>query len=94
MKTLQSFKDEFRLICCDLWGDALEAWFECCGQMNKRGILIPECWDYFPGMGGDGTDIDSYWHELFEVVSTRLLKKIGDFLFRYCQFLKFKKMDY
>lgn len=94
LNSLKEFKDEFRLICSDTWGNALDAWFECAGQMNKRGLLIPYEWEYRPGLGGDGTDEDSYWFELFENTNDDLLINIGNFLFRYCQFLRHCKVDY
>lgn len=94
MNTIKEFKNEFRLISSDTWGDAMDAWFEIAGQMNKRGLYIPANWEYRPGMGSDGTEPESYWYELFEIASDELLIKIGDFLFRYCEFLRFKEVNY
>lgn len=92
--TFKGFKDEYRLICSDTWGNAMEAWFECAGQMNKRGMPIPPEWNYRPGMGSDGTDEESYWNEIFEGITDEMLVRIGQFMTRYCQFLKFKGVDY
>jgi len=91
--TLKKFKNEYRLICTDTWGDAMDAWFECAGQMNKRAMEIPRTWEYRPGLG-IGTDTESYWYELFENAKANELVQIGRFLFRYCQYLKFKGKDY
>lgn len=92
--TIREFKNEFRLVCTDTWGDALDAWFECAGRMHKRGLPIPDNWKYFPGISGDGTEKDCYWHTLFARCGNKQLTNIGNFLFRYCQFLKYKNVDY
>lgn len=97
--TIKEFKNEYRLICYDTWGNAMEAWFECAGQMNKRGLFIPSEWEYkpamdFPGCNDKGTDPESYWHELFEVASDEQIIIIGDFLYRYCEYLRFKEVNY
>lgn len=93
MKNLKDFFEKFRLICCDTWGEPIEAWFECVGQMNKRGLLIPEKYEYHPGLG-NGTDKESYWYELYEATSDEMLVIIGEFLFRYCRLLKHFRKDY
>jgi hypothetical protein len=89
MKTLKDFTDEFRLISYDSFEDAKEAWFEAAGQMNKRGLAIPNEWaiDF---RGGDGTEPDSHWHEDFEQCTDELLIRIANFTFRYCRFLQHK----
>lgn len=96
MKKLKDFKSEFNLVNghLDVWGGAMEAWFECAGQMNKRHLPIPLEWQYKPALGTDGTDQESYWFELFENCSDELLIEIGNLLTRYCQYLKYKKVDY
>jgi hypothetical protein len=95
MDSIKEFKQEYALIGdYDHWGNAMEAWFECAGQMNKRGLDIPHEWQYRPGMGSDGTDTDSYWHELFSTTPDDILCAIGNLLFRYCAFLKYKGVDY
>jgi hypothetical protein len=91
--TLKNFKDDFRLICTDTWGDALESWFECAGQMYSRFLEIPVEWEYNVG-AGDGTDPDSYFHEVFLNATDSELIAIGNFLFRYCEYLRFKKVNY
>ena len=93
-KFLQKFKVEYRFMSCDIWGDAMEAWFECAGQMNKRGLNISENWKYSPGLGSDGTDKESHWYHSFKSMKNDNLIKLGNFLFRYCQFLRYKKIDY
>ena len=90
---LKAFKEEFRLICTDTWGDALESWFECAGQMYSRHLPIPTEWEYHVG-AGDGTDPDSYFHELYKNASDFELIRIGEFLFRYCEFLRYKNINY
>lgn len=90
----KEFKNEYRLVCSDTWGSAMEAWFECAGRMYRRGINIPSNWQYRPGMGSNCTDKDSYWYYLFGRCGNKQLQQIGNFLFRYCQYLKFKGKDY
>lgn len=92
--TIKQFKQEFRLVCNDTWGEAMGAWFECAGRMNRRGLDIPHEWQYRPGMGSDGTDKESYWYSLFGRCGNKQLQAIGNLLFRYCQFLKHKGIDY
>ena len=97
--SIKSFKEEFRMICADTWGDACEAWFEAVGQMNKRGLPIPSKYEYnagkdFQGSNDKGTCPDSYWHEMFENSDTEDLVKIAEYLFRYCDYLRFKGIDY
>ena len=90
---LKEFKEEFRLMCDDTRGDALDAWFECAGHMYERGIDIPNEWKYVHGLG-DGTFEQSWWYDFFKESTNEELIKIGNFLFRYCQYLKFKGKDY
>lgn len=90
---LKDFKEEFRCICTDTWGDALDAHFEIGGRMYKRNMPIPSEWEYRPGLG-DPCERDSYWHGIFAKCTNKQLKEIGNFLFRYCRFLKFKGVDY
>ena len=90
---LKEFKNEFRLICTDTWGDALESWFECAGHMHSRNLPIPNNWKYSAG-AGSGMDIDSYFHAIFMGVSDEELINIGNFLFRYCEFLRYKGINY
>lgn len=94
MKNFKEFKNEYRLICCDTWGNAMEAWFECAGHLHKRGLSIPSEWEYRPGAGGDGTEKDSYWYDIFKHTNAKMLRTIGNFLFRYCQLLKHFGKDY
>lgn len=93
---LKQFKFELRLVSGkhDLWGNAMEAWFECAGRMNRRGLNIPVEWQYRPALGSDGTDKDSYWYSLFGRCGNKQLQTIGNFLTRYCQMLKYYKQDY
>jgi len=91
--TLKDFKSDFRQFCTDTWGDALECWFECAGQMHSRNLEIPVEWEYQVG-AGDGMEPDSYFHEIFLNASDSELQAIGNFLFRYCEYLKYKKVNY
>ena len=91
--TLKEFKNEFRLICSDTWGDAMGAWFECAGRMYKKNMQIPEKWEYRPGLG-DPCEPDNYFYSLFAHSSKKQLQTIGNFLFRYCQMLKYYGKDY
>lgn len=91
---LKEFKNEYRLVCGDTWGDAMEAWFESTGQMNKRGLNIPFEWNYSPGLGGDGTDSESYWFDLMEECTNEEIETIAYFMARYCEYLRFKEVDY
>ncbi len=90
---LKDFKAEFRLTCTDVWGNALDCWFEAAGHLYKRGIPIPDNWEYRPGMG-DPTELDNYFYDLFVKSTDEQLQDIGNFLFRYCQLLKHHKKDY
>jgi len=81
-------------MCTDTWGDAMNTWFECAGWMHYKGLHIPNEWGYSPGFGGDGREEDNYFYELFESCSIPDLTQIGNFLFRYCQYLRFKGIDY
>lgn len=92
--TIKQFKAEFRLVCTDTWGEAMEAWFECAGRMNRRGINVPYSWQYRPAPGTDGTDKESYWYALYARCGNKQLIAIGNLLFRYCQYLKYKGIDY
>jgi hypothetical protein len=94
--TIKQFKAEMRLddIKHDPWGTCMQAWFECAGRMNKRGLDIPYEWQYRPGLGGDGTDPDSYWYSLFARCGNKQLATIGAFLYRYDRYLRFKGKNY
>lgn len=93
--TYKEFKNEFALVCAgDLWGTALDAWFEIAGRMNRRGLPIPAEWQYRPAMGTDGTDKESYWYSLFARCGNKQLQHFGTLMFRYCQLLKRHNRDY
>ena len=96
MRTIKEFKTEYNIVSdkCDNWGSSMMAFFECAGQMNKRGLNIPYEWAYSPGMGSDGTDVDSYWYDLFEESTDSVLCNIGNLLHRYTQYLEFKGESY
>lgn len=81
---LQQFKIEFRFTDYkhDPWGCAMEAWFECAGRMNKRGLDIPSEWNYRPGAGSDGTDKSSHFYTLFGKCGNKQLLTIGNYLYR------------
>jgi len=89
--TLKEFKKEFRLICTDTWGNTLEAWFECAAHLNEI-AYPPKEWEY--EQKGSGKDKDSYWYEFFDECDADELLEIGNFLFRYCSYLKFKGISY
>ena len=92
---LKDFKNELRLLLpSDEWEVAVDAWFECAGHLWLRGEHIPYEWKYSPGATDDPTEPDSYFHELFETADTNELFDIGAFLFRYCQYLKYKGLNY
>ena len=91
---LKQFKEEFRLICTDTWGDAMDAWFECAGRLYKRRQTLPDNWEYKPPAIGSPCDKESHFHYLMNDSSTLQLTEIGNFLFRYCQYLKYKGVDY
>lgn len=89
---LKEFKNEFRMLSIDTWGDAMEAWFEAVGHLYDRGEGIPSKYQYVPN--GGGSDPDSVWCEYFNNTSTKELYDIAEFMFRYCSFLKFCGKDY
>ena len=90
---LKDFKDEFRLVSTDEWGDTLEAWFEAVGQLYDRGKAIPQKYEYRPSPFG-GADQDSYWHDMFQEASTEDLYTLAEFLFRYASLLRYQGKDY
>lgn len=100
--TVKEFKAEFRQMTCDTWGDAIEAHFELAGQLYDRDIDIPPQWEYKPAATTDKYNFilpkqaepDSYFHEMFANATTESLQKIGAFLFRYCEHLRFKGINY
>lgn len=92
--SIKSFKNELRLVTSDVWGSPMEAWFECAGHLFKRDAPIPNEWQYNPGICGDGTDKESYWYDIFKTTKTEDLILIANLLFRYCSYLRFKKLDY
>lgn len=91
---LKEFKNEYRGVCTDTWGSALDAWFECAGRMYWRKMPIPADWKYWPGASNDGREPESYWYALFARCSNNQLIAISNFLTRYCRYLEYKKMDY
>jgi len=91
--TLKEFKQEYRLVCSDDWGTSMDAWFECAGFMYKRNMSMPDEWEYRAGLGNP-TEKDSYFHPLFGKCKNSELRTIGNFLFRYCQMLKYQGKNY
>ena len=93
---IKEFKDEFRQISCDTWGDAMEAWFEAAAQLYYRNIDIPATWEYKPSPvgGNDVREEDSYWYDMFNNCNDQSIIAIGNFLFRYCEYLRFKGINY
>jgi hypothetical protein len=94
--TTKQFKSEFKITDYkyDPWGCAMEAFFECAGRMNKRGMDIPYEWHYRPGMGSDGTDKDNYWYSLFARCSNKQLAAIGNLLHRYTSLIALAGKSY
>lgn len=82
--TLKQFKNELRIVGVkiDPWATTMDAWFECAGRMNRRGLDIPAEWNYRPGMGSDGTDKENYWYSLFARCGNKQLLTIGNYLHR------------
>lgn len=91
---IAEFKKQFRHICTDTWGDALEAWFEAAGRLHTRGQELPKEWQYEPPLRGSATVKESYWFAMFRAASNKQLIQIGKFLFRYLQMIKYYKQDY
>jgi len=92
MYNIREFKNDFRFICTDVWGDALDAWFEATGQLCMRWIDIPSAWQYKAGLCP--IDEDSYFNEVFANCTDDEITAIANFLFRYCQMLKHNGKDY
>lgn len=90
--SVKEFKNEFRLICTDTWGNAMDAWLEAAGQMFTRWLDIPKEWQYKAGLSL--LEPDNYFHDLFNNCTDEEIIEIGNFLYRYCQYLKFKGIDY
>lgn len=91
---LQQFKSEYRMMCNDTWGCAMEAWFECAGWLYSMDVSLPLEWEYSAGICGDGREPDCYWYDIFSTLDRDQLMDIGTFLFRYCQYLQFKGVNY
>lgn len=87
---MKQFINELRIVgtTLDPWGTAMDAWYECAGRMNRRGLDIPIEWNYRPGIGQDGTDKGSYWYSLFARCGNKQLYAIGAFLYRYTNLLE------
>lgn len=92
MSIVTAFKKEFRMISADTWGDAMDAWFEAVGHMYQRGIAIPAKYQYRPGLSQ--TEPESYWHDGCKAAQDSELEELAEYLFRYCQFLQYKGIDY
>lgn len=93
--TMKVFKQEYKLAFSgDHWGTAMESWFEAVAHMWWRGLPIPSKYEYRPGMSADQREPDSYFHALMEEAPDEVLIEIAEFCFRYCQYLKYKKVDY
>ena len=90
--SVKEFKNEFRLICTDTWGCAMDAWFEAAGQLHTRWLDIPAKWQYKAVLSP--LEEDNYFHDLFNECTDDEIIAIGTFLFRYCQYLKFKGTSY
>lgn len=87
--TYNDFKSELRhVLGVDNWGTSMDCWFECAGQMNKRGLYTPIEWNYSPPMGSDGTDEESHFYECFENMGEPYLIKCGTFLYKYTRLLE------
>ena len=92
---LKEFKNELRILLpSDEWLVSLDAWFECAGYLWNRDLDIPYEWHYSPGTAYDPTEEDNYFHDLFKGCSDKELYDIGNFLFRYCQYLEYRGLDY
>lgn len=89
--TIKQFKTEFRSMCTDTWGDALDAWFECAGRLYVRGLKLPDEWEYRPAPAGRKYCVDKEcrWYLEFRYLPTRELREIGCLLFRYCRWIKY-----
>lgn len=90
---LTEFKKEYRQICVDTWGDAMEAWFECVGRMYKRHLDIPSKYQYKAGILSP-CEKESNFYYFFKDCNKKELTQIAEFLYRYCSYLKYKKVDY
>lgn len=90
--TIKEFKEEFRFACVDMWGDAMEAWFEATGQMCLRWLDIPSEWQYKAGICP--LNEDSYFNGRFADCSDEEITQIAHFLYRYCRLLKHFGRDY
>lgn len=95
METLKEFKNEFKIVCSDAWGECMGAWFECAAHLYHREIDIPTSWEYSPGIiATDARDDESYWFEIFNDTSDEMLLVIGNFLYCLSEILRAKGLDY
>lgn len=94
--TVNEFKKKYKSrFTDDVWGTALDTWFEAVGWMYVRGLNIPEKYQYTPGF--NAVDEESKWHDDFAwsgEITNWEVTKIAEYLYRYLRFLKFKKVDY
>lgn len=92
MHTINEFKKEYRLTCTDTWGHAMDIWFDIASHLWQRKLPIPTQWQYRPGI--DPVETDSYFYNDLSTMTDKLLIDCGNLMFRYCQFLRFKGIDY
>lgn len=67
----------------DTWEFMKDAWFEAVGQLHNRGCELREKWAYVPAVKGNGLDVDSPFHGLFNECADFELYYIADVITRY-----------
>ncbi len=93
--TASDLMQEFRLFYDggDSWGTTMAWWFAIAGELNERGLYIPDAWKYRPGLGG-GKDPDAYETEICEAATDDGLQLFGRAITRYAAMLKTAGKDY
>ncbi len=96
MVTVQDLKAELRIdLHPDPWGHAMGAWFDCAGILYQRtdGAGVPGRWQYYPGAGGPEV-LDGPVTEVMREADNETLRRFGDLLDRYTDFLRHLGWDY
>lgn len=93
---VKEFRQEFKITDYkyDPWSECMSAWFECAAHLWMKGEHVPSEWEYSPGATDNPTEEENYWHEPFKASDSEDLLAIGQLLFRYDRYLRFKGKNY
>lgn len=92
--TARQLMQEFRLNCGgDAWGETRGWWFAVAGEMDDRGLAVPDEWRYRPSPMG-GVNPDAYETPFCAEASDEALLLFGRAMNRYAGILKRSGKDY